>query len=74
MWPLHRATAAVNALADAGQRVIGLDVRLYDDGGGFFEVAWFVYDGHSVEAARAAALAALERPDLPGDWVLVTWS
>ncbi len=74
MWPLAEAAAAVNALADAGRRVLGLDVRDYDEDGRYFEHAWSLFDGDDVEEARAAALAALNRPCLPGGWVVVTWA
>jgi hypothetical protein len=72
-WPLADAAAVVDALADAGRVVLGLDVRTYGDDGSIAEVAWSDHSGRNVEEARLAALAALRREDLPGDWVLVTW-
>lgn len=72
-WPVADAADAVRALAEAGRVVVGLDIRNYDDSGRFIEVPWSDYDDSDPEAARAAALDALQRGDLPGDWVLVTW-
>ena len=48
-------------------------IRRYDDDGSFYEYAWSSFDGQNVMAARDAALLALRRDDLPGDWVLITW-
>jgi hypothetical protein len=72
-WPLADAPAVINSLADANRVVLGLDLRTYDPDGGVHEVPWSDHSGQSVEAARLAALAALERRDLRGDWVLITW-
>jgi hypothetical protein len=36
------------------------------------QVRWSSFDGQNVMAARDAALLALRRDDLPGDWVLIT--
>jgi hypothetical protein len=75
-WSLLDARAAVDALADAGVIVLGLDLRTYGDDGSVAEVAWSVFDPSStsdpVQGGRRSALDALARPDLPGDWVLVT--
>jgi hypothetical protein len=75
-WPLPDAGAAIDALADAGVVVLGLDLRRYSDDGLVMEVAWSVFEPASssdpVQAGRRSALEALRRPDLPGDWVLVT--
>jgi hypothetical protein len=76
IWPLDHAAAAIDALADAEQVVLGLDVRDYDQSGRFVEVAWSVFepDGDDdVERGRSQALAALQRPDLPGSSILITW-
>lgn len=77
MWRIEAAANAINALARAGRVVLGLDVRDYAFDGSFIEVAWSSYeptgDG-DVEFARTAALAALEREALPGEWVLVAWA
>jgi len=71
-WPVSDAPAVINALADAGRTVLGLDLRAYADDG-VSEVAWSDHSGFTVEGARSQALAALGRDDLPGEWVLVTW-
>lgn len=87
MWPRVFARAAVNALADDGVVVLGLDLR--SDGEGFTpsglstEIPWSTFravDGEHdhVEAARSDALAALDRLRAEADldayrWVLVTW-
>lgn len=76
MWPAEQAEEAVVALADAGLIVLGLDVRDYSGDGGFVEVAWSSFDPSGEDDAarsRDAALEALRRSPLPGDWVLVTW-
>jgi hypothetical protein len=44
----------------------------HDDDGSFYEYAWSSLDGQNVMAARNAALLALSRDDLPGDWVVIT--
>jgi hypothetical protein len=75
-WFSEDAERAVNALADAGLVILGLDLRDYDDEGRFFEVAWSAFQptgSDDVEEGRAAALAALSRPDRTGNAVLVTW-
>jgi VCBS repeat-containing protein len=75
-WPLDDAAAAINALAAAAQVVLGVDVRDYDQTGRFVEVAWSSYepDGDDdVERGRHQALAALQRPGLPGSSILITW-
>ncbi|PVG83489.1 hypothetical protein DDE18_09450 [Nocardioides gansuensis] len=60
-------------LAGAGRVVLGLDMRDYDDDGSFVEIAWSVYEGADPVEAREAALRALARDELPGDWALITW-
>jgi len=75
-WPLAHAKAAVNALADAGLVILGLDLREYDDEGRFFEIAWSDYTPTGpgdAEGGRQAAISALSRPDLFGNAVLITW-
>ena len=73
---LHVAEA-INALADAGRIVLGLDVRDYPDGDAFVEVSWSRFEPagrvDDVELAREHALSALLRPDLPGTCFVVTW-
>jgi hypothetical protein len=69
---LH-APEVTETLAENGRLVVGLDLRRYDDDGSFSEYAWSSFDGQNVMAARDAALLALRRDDLPGDWVLITW-
>jgi len=71
MWPLAVAPAVVNAIADAGRLILGLDLR--SDGGGdtatglATEVPWSVFRPEAVgrdarvEAAREDALKALKR-------------
>ena len=71
-WSLADAPAVINALADAGRLVLGLDLRSYE-GGQTFEVPLSDHSGESVEPARREALAALQRDDIPGEWVLITW-
>lgn len=73
-WPRTDAAAAVNALADAGRVVLGLDLRTYD-ADGVMEIPWSASGWGDPERARQAALAALAREDMPTDveWVLVTW-
>jgi len=76
VWPLDHAAEAINALADAGQVVLGLDVRDYDGTGRFIEVAWSSFDPDGlddVERGRGHALAALQRPGMPGSSILITW-
>lgn len=72
-WHVRHAPAALGELADAGRVVLGLDMRNYDDMGNFLEVPWSVYEGTDPLEARDAALQALARDELPGDWVLITW-
>jgi hypothetical protein len=85
MWPRGLAQQVVNALADRGAVVLGLDLR--SDGEGFTppgldtEVPWSAFHPRSApadaEAARSEALAAISRlweADLDAyQWVLVTW-
>ena len=72
-WPVRHAPSVLSELAQAARIVLGLDVRDYDQDGSFLEVAWSVYEGVDPNEARDAALQALAREGLPGDWVLITW-
>ena len=72
-WHVRDAPAALSELAEAGRVVLGLDVRDYDDDGTFVETAWSVYPGMDPVEAREAALEALTRDELPGNWALITW-
>ncbi len=90
MWPLAVAAPVVNAIADAGRLILGLDLR--SDGGGITpsglatEVPWSAFRPEvvgwdaRVEAAREDALKALKRRRTDGgemsgyDWVLITWA
>jgi hypothetical protein len=38
-WPLADAPAVINALADGGRLILGLDLRTYDEEGRIWEVA-----------------------------------
>lgn len=40
MWPRAEAAKAIEALAEAGKVVLGLDVRRYLADGTFYETAW----------------------------------
>lgn len=76
MWPVSHADKAVEALAGLRRVVLGTDVRDYQPDGSFIEIAWSGFEPDGVDdAARgcAAALDALRRGPLPGDWVVVTW-
>lgn len=75
-WRAEDAERAVNALADAGLIVLGLDLREYDGDGRFSEIAWSDYrptGSDDVERGRTAALTALSRADRTGNAVLITW-
>ena len=83
-WPMKLASAAVNAMADSGQVILGLDIREYDEAGkSFFEYAWsnvgdILDAADAVEIGRSHALAALNRPAgernlLSGSWVLISF-
>ena len=72
-WPAREASSVLSELAQAGRIVLGLDVRDYDEDGAFREVPWSVYEGADPSEARDAALLALTREGLPGEWVLITW-
>lgn len=72
-WHVQDVPALVSELAEAGRVVLGLDIRDYEDDGTFLEVAWRVYNGADPVDARDAALGALARKELPGDWAPITW-
>jgi len=81
-WRLDEATDAINALADNGQIILGLDFREYFPDDGYLEMPWSSYEpeGRStdVEYGRQSALAELVRGigvhSLTTEhWVLVTW-
>lgn|GEM_PF-2041670 len=72
-WPVSQASAAIDALADSGRLVLGLDIRSYQSDGTFLEVPWSSYTGSDAEEARSFALSTLSQGDLPGNWVLITW-
>lgn len=72
-WHVRDAPAVLSELAEAGRVVLGLDIRDYDDDGSFFEIAWSIYNGSDPAEARDAALGALARDGIPGDWALITW-
>ena len=88
MWPRERVEEVINALADHGIVVLGLDLRS-DGGDGVTppglatEVPWIAYEpkasGRSgqIEAARTQALDALSRTELADfadyPWALVSW-
>ena len=75
-WPLRQAESAVNALADGGLVVLGLDLRESDEHGQFFEIPWTSYEPaglDDVQKARAQALMALRRAEPPAKYVLITW-
>jgi hypothetical protein len=71
-WPNEWARDAINALADSGRSILGLDARtLYPDGC-VMEVP-VSSSGLDVEAARRAALEALPDAVAAGTHVLITW-
>jgi hypothetical protein len=75
-WPLDRAEAAINALADSGRVVVGLDLREYDEDGRFIEIPWTTFepsDVDDVEEARVSALTGLQRAESRATFVLITW-
>ena len=74
-WPLEFAPEAVAALAQIGVVILDLELRTYDPDGSITDVAWSASNpgglGNPVRDAREA-VGALDRPALPGDWMLVT--
>lgn len=87
MWRDVDSVAAINALADAGLVILGLDVRFYDANNRFYEIAWSSFDpnpsksdsANAVDAREAALerLAKIDEQDRPDDTVerrvLITW-
>ena len=73
-WHVDDAPSTLRELAAAGRVVQGLDVRDYDETGSFVEIAWSVFEGSDPIEAGDAAMEALLRDRLPGDWVLITWT
>jgi hypothetical protein len=80
-WKSEDAAAAINALADEGRVVLGLDARrLYPDGGvvemPVSALRWqdAEREDERVERGRREALAALPRAVDEGTHVLVTWA
>ena len=82
-WPLAEVTGAIDALADDGRVILGLDLRSYPDGE-TVEVPWSSFEpgdsigATAVEAGRSAAHAALARENFAelreyAEWVLITW-
>jgi hypothetical protein len=71
-WPVKHAPEVIETLAENGRLMLGPDLRRHDDDGSFYGYAWSSFDGQNVMAARDAALLALRRDDLPGDWVVIT--
>ncbi len=79
-WRSEHAEAAINALAAAGHKILGLDARTLFPDGGVMEVpisaGSFGSDGvggDEVERARRDALAALTLAQSEGSHVLITW-
>ncbi|MEW9870972.1 hypothetical protein [Arthrobacter sp. HS15c] len=73
MWPGSQAPAVIEALANAGRLILGLDIRNYGADGTFVEVPWSSYTGSDLQEGRDFALEVLSHGDLPGEWVLITW-
>ena len=79
-WPNDDAEAAINALADSGRLISGLDARtLYPDGG-VMEIpvsSWNEQRGETaseaIERARWEALDALASAMSEGTHVLISW-
>jgi hypothetical protein len=79
-WPNEHAEIAINGLADAGHRILGLDARTIYSDGALIEVpvsAWSESSqgprGEQIEQCRREALAALPLALAEGDFVLITW-
>jgi hypothetical protein len=74
--------AAINALADNGQVILGLDFWEYDEDHRILEMPWNAYEPEGkatdVENGRQTALSELARAIgvlslTPEHWVLITW-
>lgn len=75
-WHHHTVRAAIDAIAGAGFVILGLDLRTFDEYSRVSEIAWCdTGTAPTVDTARVAALAALERLDADPeyDWILVSW-
>jgi hypothetical protein len=78
-WSNEHACSAINALANAGLRVLGLDARTMYPDGGVMETpvsAWTATDApreDQVEQCRAQALEALPAAIDQGTHALITW-
>ncbi|MGO8960608.1 MAG: hypothetical protein ACLQFR_25010 [Streptosporangiaceae bacterium] len=81
MWPLDVAGEAVNALADAGHVVLGVDARQGDDSGLETDVPLSVYEPieniRMADDGRQSAPATIARAEAITGWVqpliLLTW-
>jgi hypothetical protein len=83
LWPFEMAAAAVNALANTGEVVLGLDARERHDLGLSTEVALSAYrsiagpEESDIELARREALHVLAQAEGITGWVkpniLITW-
>ncbi|HEV3230506.1 MAG TPA: hypothetical protein VGY97_13600 [Solirubrobacteraceae bacterium] len=78
-WPNDYASAAIEALAARGKRVLGLDARtLYPDGR-VMEIPISAWEeapgsrGEQVKQCRAEAIEALPLAVSEGTHVLITW-
>lgn len=85
LWPFNNAPDAINALADRGRIILGLEIREYQDDGMFYQIAWSSFetndDPTDVELGRRNALEALVRENdfsegllRAENWVCVTWA
>jgi hypothetical protein len=79
-WPNEHAAAAIDALADNQNLILGLDARTMHSDGGVMEIpvsAWEEKLGETpeeaIERARQEALDALRFAKSEGTHVLVTW-
>ncbi len=85
-WPFGVASAAINAIANVGQVILGLDIRELDEAGkSLFEYTWSNSDTilkavDAVEIGRSHAHASLNRPTgkwdrhlLSGSWVQISF-
>src|SRR5437868_2305871 len=81
MWPYDHATAALNALADAGYVVLGVDARPQHDAAAVTEVAISSFkpsgEQDDAERGRQSALDAIDRVSTITGWdkpfLLLTW-
>jgi FAD/FMN-containing dehydrogenase len=61
-WPDDYAASAIEALTEAGHRVLGLDVRFYFGDGTLYEFPWSSSEADGLQA-KADALDALSHID-----------